>query len=80
MRTQLTTIDELSPQVEDALRGVVTSRDMPFYDMMSYHLGWIGEQGEPRAGSAPRVLGSLCLLACQAAGGTPDARCRRPPR
>ena len=66
----MTTIDDLSPQVEGALRGVVATRDMPFYDMMSYHLGWIGEQGEPRAGGAtPRVLGSLCLLTCQAAGG-----------
>ena len=70
MRMQLTTIEDLSPQIEDALQRVVAGRDMPFYQMMTYHMGWTGEPGEPvPARTNPRALGALCLLACRAAGG-----------
>ncbi len=67
---QLTTIEDLSARVEDALKGAVTGRDMPFYEMMTYHMGWTGDPGEPSPGrSGLRSLGTLCLLACRAAGG-----------
>ncbi len=66
----MTTIEDLSTQVEDALKSVVAGRDMPFYQMMTYHMGWTGEPGESApARTNARPLGSLCLLACRAAGG-----------
>ena len=74
---QLTTIEDLSARVEDALKGAVAGRDMPFYEMMTYHMGWTGDPGEPAPGrSGLRTLGTLCLLACRAAGG--DARLALP--
>ena len=74
---QLTTIEDLSARVEDALKGAVAGRDMPFYEMMTYHMGWTGDPGEPRPGrSGLRTLGTLCLLACRAAGG--DAKLALP--
>jgi geranylgeranyl diphosphate synthase type I len=40
------------------------------YRMMRYHLGWEDEQGRPLAGEAGKALRpTLCLWACQAAGG-----------
>ena len=74
---QLTTIDDLSAQVEDALKDAVTGRDMPLYEMMAYHLGWSAEPGE-HGPARPRLraLGALCLLACRASGG--DARLALP--
>ena len=74
---QLTNIEELSAQVEDALRDAVAGRDLPLYDMMAYHLGWTGDPGEPGpVRPRLRALGALCLLACRAAGG--DARLALP--
>ena len=67
---QLTSIEDLSTQVEDALKDAVAGRDLPLYDMMAYHLGWTGEPGDPGpARPRFRALGALCLLACRAAGG-----------
>jgi len=40
------------------------------YRMMRYHLGWEDEQGRPLAGEGGKALRpTLCLWACQAAGG-----------
>ncbi len=65
-----TGIDDLSARVEAELNSIVTSRQMPLYRMMSYHMGWNDEHGTP--GSPPpklRALGVLCLLASQSVGG-----------
>ena len=65
-----TTTDDLTAQVDDELRGIVGSRDMPLYGMMSYHLGWGDASGRfDTPVSMPRTHGVLCLLASTAAGG-----------
>ena len=62
--------ETLTALVESELSQIVTSRDMPLYRMMSYHMGWEEVEGYPGAAfSLERVHGVLCLLACSAAGG-----------
>lgn len=56
--------------IEGELRMVLAERQLPLYDMMRYHLGWVDENGNPRQGSAGKALRpTLCLLACEAVGG-----------
>ena len=52
------------------LSGIVTSRDMPLYQMMSFHMGWSDQHGgSDTPVDKNRAHGVLCLLACAAAGG-----------
>ena len=61
---------DLSDVLEKELTVIVTSRDIPLYDMMAYHMGW---QSAPGIDDPPipqqRTRGVLCLLACRAFGG-----------
>ena len=61
---------DLSDVLEKELTVIVTSRDVPLYDMMAYHMGW---QSAPGVDDSPmrqqRTRGVLCLLACRAFGG-----------
>ena len=65
--------EELSALVDSELSEIVTSRQMPLYQMMSYHLGWTGPDGT-QTSSLPieRVRGVLCLRACLAVGGSAE--------
>ncbi len=52
------------------MRSALAAYRSPLYDMLRYHLGWIDAQGRPLEGSAGKALRpTLCLLACEAAGG-----------
>ena len=66
-------LDQYSLLVDDELRRVVSSRDLPLYSMMEHQLGW--RAGEERAASktAPRRLGALCLGARAASRGDVDS-------
>lgn len=45
----------------------------PLYGMMEYHLGWVDEELHPaRSNPGKRVRARLCLLACGAAGVSPE--------
>ncbi|MCZ6614251.1 MAG: polyprenyl synthetase family protein [Chloroflexi bacterium] len=66
-------------QVEAELRSAITGshlhdpQDPELYRILRYHLGWVDEQNEPTdvpGGKAFRP--GLCILSCEAAGGTPD--------
>ena len=64
------TIEELMTGVESELHDVLDSRDMDLYRMMSYHLGWEDDRGQPQSSLVkPRSHGVACLTACYAAGG-----------
>jgi geranylgeranyl diphosphate synthase type I len=66
------TVDELRESVDAELRSIVTSRDMPLYHMMAYHMGLSDKDGRAdRPQFRERTHGILCLLACAAAGGDP---------
>jgi geranylgeranyl diphosphate synthase type I len=53
------------------LRLVLADRKSPLYGMMRYHLGWVDEHENPVQASPGKALRpTLCLLACEAVGGT----------
>lgn len=57
-------------EIDAELKAVLAERQSPLYGMMRYHLGWVDEQGHSLQGSAGKALRpTLCLLACEAAGG-----------
>ena len=63
----LTTGD--SDQFEAALKKFVTSRELPLYKMMAYHLGWVDQNGEPeQAVLQDRSHGHLVLSVAKASG------------
>jgi geranylgeranyl diphosphate synthase type I len=58
--------DEINAELKLSLAG----RDLPLYDMMRYHLGWIDDNGNSAGDSAGKALRpTSCLLACEAVGG-----------
>src|SRR5579883_17454 len=62
-------LQRISADVDGALRSFVDRQPVSdFYDLTRYHFGW-------QAGSAPpfRPRSVLCILACQACGGSSEA-------
>lgn len=62
-------MENLILRIEDEMRSLVSSRDMPLYKIMAYHIGW---DGEGRAVQKRRDDGVLCLLSTKATGGDVD--------
>ncbi len=61
-----------APVIEQALRASLdlpADPNLPLYGMMRHQLGWVDEMGEARAAERPRLLGSLCIEACDALSG-----------
>jgi geranylgeranyl diphosphate synthase type I len=47
--------------------------DLPIYDVLRYHLGFVNDCFEPeRVNAGKRIRPRLCALACEAAGGDPS--------
>ncbi len=63
---------ELLPAVEQALKESVQPANTPgqevLYGMLTYHLGWDGQEAGPKA-TGKRVRPTLLLLVCAAGGG-----------
>ena len=61
--------NRLQSELEAELKRSIGERNPPLHDMLRYHMGWVEERGMP-PGRPPgeRVLGTLCLLAAEAAG------------
>ena len=60
-----------SEAVAAELDSAVPQDDVELYRALRYHLGWIDENGFPSPGSEGKGLRpALCLLACEAVGGT----------
>jgi len=62
------------PALEAELQDCMAAAGPPYADydsMLHYHMGWVDVELEPNQGqSGKRVRPVLCLLACEAAGGT----------
>ena len=58
--------------IEKNLKAVFEGKDIPLYNMMSYQMGWIDEQGERVSAGVhlPRKYASMCLLVSEALGGS----------
>ncbi|MBI4336661.1 MAG: polyprenyl synthetase family protein [Chloroflexi bacterium] len=62
-----------SDMAERELRSLFADRSQPLYQIMAYQLGWVREDGSPvELAPIPRVRASLCLVTCEALGGTPE--------
>lgn len=60
--------------VETALRSAVPEGAAPLYRAMRYHMGWADAAGAPIPGArGKRLRPILCLMACEAAGGSAKA-------
>ena len=64
------TIEHLNTLIEKHLTRIFSQRELPFYQMMRYHLGW---ESAPNQQTSTifirRDRGIACLLACQAVNG-----------
>ena len=59
--------------INDALRSSLSVDDMGVYDMLRYCMGWVDVKGAPCLATEGKALRpTLCLFACEAAGGTVD--------
>ncbi len=57
-------------EIDAELRSALTDHQLPMYDMVRYHLGWVDKEGHPTPKSSGKALRpTLCLLACEAIGG-----------
>lgn len=63
-------LERYQSEIEAELKSLISNTTSPLYHMMGYHLGWVDERGQLRAGPSGKMLRpSLCLLACEAVGG-----------
>lgn len=70
--TYATRFDEFASMVDGELRDLLTSRDLPLYDMMVYHLGWDRSPPSPVTVDE-RTHGVLTVASALANGGEADA-------
>ena len=57
-------------ELDRELRAALDRDNLPFYNMLRYHLGWVEPDGQPAGGSSGKALRpTLCFLACEAVGG-----------
>jgi geranylgeranyl diphosphate synthase type I len=66
--------DQLLPIIETDLQSMLTAPEgYPplFFRMLRYHMGWADAEGNPNpaGGGGKRIRPTLCLLACESAGG-----------
>ncbi len=62
--------DRYKSDVDAALRASLSSGISPVYEMLRYSMGWVDVSGKPTFATEGKALRpTLCLLACEAAGG-----------
>lgn len=60
------------PLIGEALRRELARDDVGVFNMLRFHMGWEDAGGKPWAGTEGKALRpTLCLFACEAAGGPP---------
>ena len=72
--TLQTILNRYGNKIEEDLRSIIIGNDIPLYNMMAYHMGWLNEQGDEVNVDTygNRIYPSLCLLACEAFGGSTE--------
>jgi geranylgeranyl diphosphate synthase type I len=67
----MTRVRDISARIDQGLRAFVDKQRLgDFYELMRYELGW---QRGPEAPPPVRARSVLCVLACEASGGTLEA-------
>lgn len=59
------------PVLESEFRAALSDSDLPLYDMLRYHMGWLDQSGQPTSGSSwgKGLRPMMCLFSCEAVGG-----------
>ncbi len=58
------------PHIDAELRSALSQGDLPLYDMLRYHMGWVDEEFHPtETVTGKAVRPALCLFACDSVGG-----------
>ena len=58
------------PHLDAKLMAALAQGELPLYDMLRYHMGWLDEEFQPAdANTGKAVRPALCLFACEAVGG-----------
>lgn len=76
-------LDNFDTQLDSAILSTIAiveqlaappgPNDLPIYDVLRYHLGFLNERFESaRVNAGKRIRPRLCVLACAAAGGDPQ--------
>ncbi|MGM0365305.1 MAG: polyprenyl synthetase family protein [Actinomycetota bacterium] len=61
--------DKYKPYIDQQLKSLLAGRNLSFYDMIRYHLGWADSRGRSiNAGSGKYLRATLCLLGCESTG------------
>ncbi|MBE0480442.1 MAG: polyprenyl synthetase family protein [Dehalococcoidia bacterium] len=61
--------DRYRQAIDAELRSILDGYDLPLYNMLRYHLGWVDEKGQAMQASTGKGLRpTLCLMACEANG------------
>ncbi|MDZ7836801.1 MAG: polyprenyl synthetase family protein [Actinomycetota bacterium] len=54
------------PYIEEQLKSSLQHKQLPFYDMLRYHMGWVDSEGREIETSGGKYLrATLCLLASE---------------
>ncbi len=65
-------LEQYRSEIEEELKKSLEQRELPFYTLLRYHLGWVDPEGRPTQAVEGKLLRStLCLLVAQAVGGNP---------
>ena len=63
-------LERYRSEIQAELKSLI-DLNSPLFQLMSYHLGWVDQRGQPMSGPGGKMLRStLCLLACEAVGGS----------
>ncbi|MCL4385212.1 MAG: polyprenyl synthetase family protein [Actinobacteria bacterium] len=56
-------------EIDNEMKSIISENDLPLYDMLRYHMGWIDEKGNPGDFNKGKFLrATLCMLACISTG------------
>jgi len=57
------------PEIDSEMKSIISESNLPLYDMLRYHMGWIDEKGNPGTFNKGKFLrATLCMLTCISTG------------
>ena len=66
-------LEQHHSEIEEELKKSFEGHELPFYNLLRYHLGWVDPEGKPtQAVKGKSLRAILCLLASEAVGGNPQ--------
>ena len=57
------------PEIDTEMKSIIDKGELPLYDMLKYHMGWIDEEGNSGTFNKGKFLrATLCILSCISTG------------